>query len=250
MRVRVGGAFLLVGLAVAGCAIRPPPIAPAQAVSLLETGQPLLRCREPCLAAWRAAAEQARQLDMAGRWTELALLIERIGYQDDLTLYYLGRAAEGLGYPGAGASYYRQSTYLSGTAISCRTLSRVCGGVILAQAARLRLAAIERELSRRHPPFRAPLRPAIPPPAVPETPAPPAAISPVPTPPVPTPPGSTGSAPMSPAAAAPSEIAPGAMPPPPPVASAPLAPAAPSAARAAPAGPPYSEYIEPPPALR
>ena len=28
----------------------------------------------------------------------LAALVMRIGYQDDLSLYYLGRAAEGMGY--------------------------------------------------------------------------------------------------------------------------------------------------------
>ena len=43
----------------------------------------------------------------------------RIGYEDDLTLYYLGNAAEGTGYPGAAASYYRQSVRFSGSSAAC-----------------------------------------------------------------------------------------------------------------------------------
>ncbi len=43
----------------------------------------------------------------------------RVGYQDDLSLFYLGRAAEGLGFTAGAAAYYQQSKELSGTAIGC-----------------------------------------------------------------------------------------------------------------------------------
>jgi hypothetical protein len=141
-------------LAVAACVER-PVITSADAVSLIGSGGRLLTCRERCLSEWTRVAPQAAQLDAARRWTELAVLVLQAGYEDDLSLYYLGRAAEGLHYPGAAASYYRQSTRLSGTSASCQNLSRVCGVVVLPRAALLREAAISRELNQvRYRPVR------------------------------------------------------------------------------------------------
>lgn len=135
-------------LSLVSCAERIDTVKPAGSLALLRAGRPLLSCRQPCLAEWRSAQPQAAQLDVSARWQDLAVLLLRIGYQDDLSLYYLGRAAEGIGYRGAAASYYRQSTQLSGTSISCRRLSGLCGGVALPRAAAVRAAAVERELAR------------------------------------------------------------------------------------------------------
>ena len=151
--------FTLASLALAGCAEPRATISPADAVAQLRTGAPVVKCREACVADWRSAQPQAAQLDTAGRWSELAALAIGIGYQDDLSLYYLGRAAEGLGYLGAAASYYRQSTYLSGTSQSCYYQSGICGGLIFPQAASLRIAAIDRELERARPRRAAPAPP-------------------------------------------------------------------------------------------
>lgn len=149
MRVRHYAGLVGLGcLVLAGCAAQPAAVTPAEAVAQLRTGRPLLTCREACLVAWQRAEPQAVQLAVGARWADLAALALRIGYQDDLSLYYLGRAAEGLGYPRAAASYYRQSSALSGTSISCRNLSRMCGGMIFPRAALLRLAALERNLKR------------------------------------------------------------------------------------------------------
>ena len=117
-------------------------------LNLLRAGRPLLTCREACLAEWRRFQPEASQLDAASRWPELAQLLARVGYQDDLSLYYLGRAAEGIGARAAAITYYRESVQLSGTAIACQNLSRVCGGVVLPRAASVRAAALERELAR------------------------------------------------------------------------------------------------------
>jgi hypothetical protein len=134
--------------AMVGCAGYRTALSPAQAVAELQTGQSLLSCRQACVAAWREAEPLAAQLDRAAQWANLAALVENVGYQDDLSLYYLGRAAEGLGYSGAAASYFRQSAYLSGTSISCVNLSRACGGVRFPRAALLRLTAIDRALEQ------------------------------------------------------------------------------------------------------
>ena len=103
------------------------------------------------MADWRRAQPDATQLDAAAQWSELAALVITINYQDDLTLYYLARAAEGLGYPTAAASYYRQSTYISGTSLSCQYESGVCGGVVLPDAALVRIEALESEARRSRP---------------------------------------------------------------------------------------------------
>lgn len=152
-------------LSLVGCAERVDTLKQAEAMAQLQSGRAVLGCREPCLAAWRGIQPQAAQLDAGARWQDLAMLVMRTGYHDDLSLYYLGRAAEGLGYRRAAVGYYRQSTQLSGTSASCQSQSRLCGGVALPRAAASRAAAIERELNR--------VRPRRPGPAAqePETPA-------------------------------------------------------------------------------
>ena len=142
------GLITLACLAVVGCAEQPDAAKQAQTLAELRAGDALPACREPCLAAWRDAQPQAAQLDAAARWQDLALLVMRVGYRDDLSLYYLGRAAEGLGSRGAAAGYYRQSMQLSRSPASCDKLSRMCGGVGLPHAALARAAAIDRELGR------------------------------------------------------------------------------------------------------
>ncbi len=171
------GLALWACLALAGCAERSDTLRPAETLAQLQAGRALLTCREPCLAAWRDAQPQAAQLDAGARWQDLAMLLARTGYQDDLSLFYLGRAAEGFGYREAAAGYYRQSAQLSGSASSCQSLSRLCGGVGLPRAAASRLAAIERELNRPRPrrTEQAPQAPETPAPAAAEVEAPPPA---------------------------------------------------------------------------
>jgi hypothetical protein len=225
---------VLIGLA--GCAAQPAAVTPAEAVAQLRTGQPLLHCRDACVGEWQRAQPQAAQLAAAGRWAELAALTIRVGYQDDLSLYYLGQAAEGLGYPGAAASYYRQSTYVAGTTIACSNLSRVCGGMAFPRAAQMRLAAIDRRLSRPRARQTAPglQEPANPVAASPEV-GPPGALDTTPSAleAMPVAPEDTAAAPAPEAAAAPQMVPP----------SAPTVVSGPRPGR-----PGASEFIEPPPA--
>jgi len=140
------GLLAIACVSVAGCVEQVDTAKQAEALAQLQAGRAVLGCHEPCLAGWRDAQPRAAQLDAGAHWQDLALLVMRTDYQDDLSLYYLGRAAEGIGNPGAAAVYYRQSTRLSGTAASCRKLSGLCGGVSLPRAAALRAASVEREL--------------------------------------------------------------------------------------------------------
>ncbi len=241
----------LIGLGCAlltGCAAddrEPATPGQAQAMQSLRLGQKLVGCGEPCLAAWRSAQPTAQRLVAAGQWRDVAVLLAGIGYADDLTLYYLGEAAQGLGFYPAAAGYFRQSGELSAGPAACARLSRLCGGIALPQAARARLAALERPPSQ---------------PRAPEAPGAgrtgPAAIPPA-----------RGAAPLAPDAAAPEGAAPGTTVPPMPAPEAemaPLPPAAPAllppaqptgtppapAPRGAAALKPGEDYIEPPPAGR
>jgi hypothetical protein len=130
----------------AGCATPEPrpTVSVDKTMEYLSGGQLLLRCREPCLAGWRAAQPKAQSLAAAAKWRDLVSLLVGVGYQDDLSLYYLGEAAEGLGFPVAAITYYRQSAEISRSSRACSVLSMQCGGVRLPQAARARLAALER----------------------------------------------------------------------------------------------------------
>ena len=109
----------------------------------LQLGRSVLRCREACLPTWRDEQPRAARLEASGQWGDLAAIVIRTEYQDDLSLYYLGRAAEGLGFYLAAITYYRQSMELSGTSISCANLSRLCGGVTLPADAARRLGVAE-----------------------------------------------------------------------------------------------------------
>jgi hypothetical protein len=135
---------MLVALALSGCAAPSPPMPESEAIALLRSGRQLLRCHEACLPAWQEAEPKAELLARSRSWGPLAALVLDVDYQDDLTFYYLGRAAEGLGFASAAASFYAQSVQLSGTSASCTSLSRQCGGVSLPQAAASRLAMLRR----------------------------------------------------------------------------------------------------------
>ncbi len=246
MRKSSCGALAALGLALlTGCAERQQATFDvARAVASVRAGEAMLTCREACVAEWRNAQQRAAQLTAAGRWEELVALLLQVGFQDDLSLYYLGLAAEGLGAPNAAAGYYRESTNISATAVSCRMLSRNCGGVALPRAAMARLAALEQRL---RPPAHRP-RPTAPGArAQPVVPVPPAELAPPPHGPAPVPlPPAEMTTPAPAAPAAPPQASE-----PPPLAE-PAPPAAipgvpPPPATRQPAGAPRSDYIEPPP---
>lgn len=138
----------------------------SELLAQLQLGRSVLRCREACLPVWRDAQPRAAQLDASHQWGDLAAFVMRTEYQDDLSLYYLGRAAEEMGFYPAAASYYRQSMELSGTSISCANLSRLCGGLTLPTDAFRRLSVVQQQLGKPTPRRRQTI---IRPPATPAT---------------------------------------------------------------------------------
>lgn len=103
------------------------------------SGYASLACGLNCRYAWSAQRPQALGLYGTGQWQSLASLVMRTGYGNDLTWYYLGRAAEALGYLPAAQRYYSTSISFAGTSGSCtyetsappnigQFLSQVLGG--------------------------------------------------------------------------------------------------------------------------
>jgi hypothetical protein len=105
--------------AVTGCTLKNVNVPPDQLMREFQAGQPMLDCRLDCSGAWGANREKVRTLDATGRWQDLALLVMQVGYMDDLSYYYLGHAAENLGYWPAAQRYYRIAERLSVTPNSC-----------------------------------------------------------------------------------------------------------------------------------
>jgi hypothetical protein len=101
------------------CTMKNASVPPAQLMSELQAGQPMLDCRADCGLAWANNRQQAAVLAASGQWQPLALLVMQIGYMDDLTYYYLGEAAQNLGYLQAAQRYYRIAEQISVTNMSC-----------------------------------------------------------------------------------------------------------------------------------
>lgn len=108
--------------ALTACTMQNASVPPEQLMSKLQAGEPVLDCQAACILAWGSNRSQAAVLDATGRWQDLALLVMRIGYLTDLSYYYLGRAAENLGYLQPAQKYYRIAERISATDMSCHQI--------------------------------------------------------------------------------------------------------------------------------
>jgi hypothetical protein len=130
-------------LVLASCVSALPEVPPDELIRRLQTGEPVLECGLPCRDAWRANRGTALVLNETRQWRELAVLVMQSGYTNDLTYYYLGRAAEGLGFWDAAKTYYRISVRLSSAGITCRAEGAdYCNGQVFPAAAQTELAEL------------------------------------------------------------------------------------------------------------
>lgn len=87
------------------------------------SGKTRLTCETTCLIAWRSASQKIKALHDNKLWEDLAVEVSKIGYASDLTYYYLGRAAAGLGHTEIAKNYYRlglsQTQHCDGWLSSC-----------------------------------------------------------------------------------------------------------------------------------
>jgi hypothetical protein len=103
-------------LCLAGCANKYDTITPeiqARMMSDLQQGNLTLDCGPKCTFTWLAQAPQVHALDIAEKWNDLAVRVQQIGYGSDLAYYYMGQAAQGLGYHTAAITYYSTSLAIS-----------------------------------------------------------------------------------------------------------------------------------------
>jgi outer membrane protein OmpA-like peptidoglycan-associated protein len=95
-------------------------------ISSLKQGDLRLPCDIACSGAWGWNRNESKVLHDNGLWNELAIVVAKVGFKTDLAYYYLGRAAEGLGYADAAQTYYR----LSSSVHKCNGSINNCDGFV------------------------------------------------------------------------------------------------------------------------
>lgn len=107
-RAVLAGSALLVTM-LCGCESKFATVTPdlqAAFMKDLQAGKLNLDCGLKCDITWISQAPQIHALDLAENWNDLAVRVMQIGYGSDLAYYYLGQAAQGLGYHQAAITYY------------------------------------------------------------------------------------------------------------------------------------------------
>ena len=96
-------------------------------IAVFERGEARLNCGPSCSGAWGSARRQAKRLYEQGLWNDLAIEVARVGFKDDQTYFYLGRAAEGLGHAEAARTYYKLGLVSS---YKCAGIFNNCDGLV------------------------------------------------------------------------------------------------------------------------
>ncbi len=107
-----GAAFLIAPffLAMGGCQTTVPlsPDQQSRVLNQFSAGALRLDCSSiGCAAEFGYNRPNFVQLHNTGRWRELVLEIARVNYEQDMSYWYLGRAAENLNFPQLAKTYYQ-----------------------------------------------------------------------------------------------------------------------------------------------
>jgi hypothetical protein len=97
-------------------------------IEVFERGNARLNCDTLCSGAWGSARIQAKRLYEQGLWNDLAIEVARVGFKAEQTYFYLGRAAEGLGYAEAARTYYKLGL---ASRFKCAGFFNTCDGLDL-----------------------------------------------------------------------------------------------------------------------
>jgi Zn-dependent protease with chaperone function len=76
-------------------------------------GQARLACSNDCAIKFQNDKDDLKKLHSQRNWEGLARAVLDIGYRQDIAWFYLGAAAEGLGYPPVARQYYGQAAELA-----------------------------------------------------------------------------------------------------------------------------------------
>ncbi len=144
------------GILLTGCADKIPVMTPeiqAQLIDSIKSGNAVLDCDIACSWAYIHKGHiDLAVLDTAGNWQGLGTRTLQIGYQSDITYFYLGRAAEGMGANEAALRYYRVAGALAvgDNSHRCGGIDvNLCNGVSLPQDIYPRMAAVQADIERR-----------------------------------------------------------------------------------------------------
>lgn len=110
-----------------------------------ENGKLVLDCEMECYWSHLQSRKMQHQLFLGGRYEDLAVSVMQVGMEIDLSYFYLGYAAEKLGYHSAAEAYYQRSLALSQSRLSynkCEDL--FCNGIKLPLELPERLEAVRR----------------------------------------------------------------------------------------------------------
>jgi hypothetical protein len=116
VRVFIAFGVLAGTIALSACESKYAALTPELQASMLadlRAGKLNLDCDTKCSLTWINQAPAIHALDIAERWNDLAIKVMQVGYGQDLAYYYLGQAAQGLGYHQAAIGYYQYSLALS-----------------------------------------------------------------------------------------------------------------------------------------
>lgn len=150
--------MLFLSITLMGCNIVPvghqDPAAKAEALAAFRAGDARFTCGQglQCAVRWSAARPAAQRLLLAERWDDVADVVLAAGYEQDLTWFYLGIAAEGLGHGKVAQAYYDNAVRrtLYGAGYSCTAAGMMsCDGVRLPEDAQRLQAALARAPARR-----------------------------------------------------------------------------------------------------
>lgn len=157
-RLRRASALAVIA-ALAGCSSQVQTLTPEVEASMmanLQAGRQTLTCTFNCLLTWTTQASSIHGLDLAEQWPDLTYRVMQIGFGGDLAYYYLGQAAQGLGYHRAAINYYQYSLALalgSNSLLKCtagqNATNDPCQGVDLVHAEPQLIAASQAVLTQQ-----------------------------------------------------------------------------------------------------
>lgn len=91
------------------------------------SGEARLACQYACSGKWGSMRKKWKSLYDNGLWKDLAVGVAKVGHESDLSYFYLGRAAEGLGQIDSARTYYKLAT----TPVrKCHRIVNNCSGFV------------------------------------------------------------------------------------------------------------------------
>ena len=120
-------------------------------IGSMTKGETRLTCGLSCAFQYGAKRRELKELYDQGRWQDLALLVIGLGYKNDQSYFYLGRAAEMLNAPAAALVYYHLGKMPKGEIVQCGIGINVCDGFEFPHDIDIHLIALANLIPQQNP---------------------------------------------------------------------------------------------------